>query len=561
MSINQVYLASNGKKVRLNKNNYLASGGEAAIYHHQNFAIKVYHDSKKMIPLNKIAELKNVTDDNIIKPLEVVYDNNKLPVGYVMKLILNSNPLCKLFTKAFKLKNNISITDIIDFIKIMQSTVTNIHSNKCVIGDFNEMNILAGDKNKIPYFIDIDSWQTPSYKATAYNDSVRDRTVPLGTFNELTDWYAFAILAFQLYIGIHPYKGKHPDYKMNEWILRMEKGISAFDKKVTLPKVCNNLNVIPKPHLEWMKNIFIKNERSIPPLVDQISIPLVTKQIVIIKGNDKFQITDIYSSSNNIRLVYDIMGSFIINSGNEVYKDSKLLTTISESYDKIEICRTNNMQPIIALKRNNKISFYNNNNLITTVMGNYMMMKDDHIYTIFQGNLYKNEFTIFGNKIIHKLNQVSLVPNNVIMYDGIAYSDILGKQWIFLPINNSCYNMHIPELDGYRILSMKSSKNICIILAEKNNVYTRFILIFNSDFRNYTVRKVDDIVYDNINMVVLDNGICIMVANDTTIEVFKDNTKVKTIDNAPFDSSMPLYNSGNKVYFINEKTLYQVTMR
>ena len=42
-------------------------------------------------------------------------------------------------------------------------------------------------------------------------DSVRDRHA--AGWNEGTDWFSFALVSFQMFVGIHPYKGKHPALK------------------------------------------------------------------------------------------------------------------------------------------------------------------------------------------------------------------------------------------------------------------------------------------------------------------------------------------------------------
>ena len=62
--------------------------------------------------------------------------------------------------------------------------------------------------------------------------SIRDPLTPKNGFNKLTDWYSYAIVTFQMYIGIHPFKGIHPDYKPKDLELRMKDGASVFDKKV-----------------------------------------------------------------------------------------------------------------------------------------------------------------------------------------------------------------------------------------------------------------------------------------------------------------------------------------
>jgi len=71
---------------------------------------------------------------------------------------------------------------------------------------------------KTPIFLDVDSYQTPSFHADALMESVRDPLIQNNKFTELSDWYSFGIVVFQMYIGIHPFKGRHPNFKKNEWL-------------------------------------------------------------------------------------------------------------------------------------------------------------------------------------------------------------------------------------------------------------------------------------------------------------------------------------------------------
>ena len=105
-------------KIKLSDKNYIAEGGEAKVYSHGNWALKIYHDENKVIPVEKIKELLNISADNVLKPLQIIYRfNDKKPVGYAMGFAKNTYPMCKLFTKGFKNTNNIEYKDINELVK------------------------------------------------------------------------------------------------------------------------------------------------------------------------------------------------------------------------------------------------------------------------------------------------------------------------------------------------------------------------------------------------------------------------------------------------------------
>ena len=155
---------------------YVGAGGQAAIYAGNGLAFKLYHDTRSMVRLGKMQELMQIRAPNVIRPMDILYDaRGGHPVGYTMKFLDNTQPLCKLFTKSFKTDNNLTPEAIVELVKAIQLTVQSIHDDRCLVVDLNELNVLVGPSFVEPFMIDTDSYQTPSYRAAAIMDSIRDR--------------------------------------------------------------------------------------------------------------------------------------------------------------------------------------------------------------------------------------------------------------------------------------------------------------------------------------------------------------------------------------------------
>jgi hypothetical protein len=75
-------IIKNNKKINLDKNSFVTSGGEAKIYVKNNICFKIYHEIKNIISLNKFKELSILDLPNIIKPEQLVFDIQKKPIGY-----------------------------------------------------------------------------------------------------------------------------------------------------------------------------------------------------------------------------------------------------------------------------------------------------------------------------------------------------------------------------------------------------------------------------------------------------------------------------------------------
>lgn len=198
------YTVKGKNTVDLDNKNFLAQGGEGSVYVISKTAYKIYNDPKKMLPIGKIQELSALTAKNIIKPENIILDNKNHEIGYTMRFVDDTYSLCQLFTKAFRQRNNLDHDTMFKLIQSLQNIVKHVHEKKILIVDCNELNFLASKDFKDIYAIDVDSYQTPNYPATAIMDSIRDRHTKV--FNEGSDWFSFAILAFQMFIGIHPFK-------------------------------------------------------------------------------------------------------------------------------------------------------------------------------------------------------------------------------------------------------------------------------------------------------------------------------------------------------------------
>lgn len=545
---------------------YLAGGGEGRVYAKGGLAFKLYHDPQRMIPTQKISELLHITRDNVLKPLNTIYDSaSKKPLGFTMKFLPDTDPLCKLFVKTFKERAGIGHGDIADLVKEMQRTVIEIHRAKCIIADFNEMNIAVSKDHKIPYFIDVDSYQTPSFRATAIADSIRDRKVPFGTFSELTDWYAFAILAFQMYINIHPYRGTHPKYDRNDIDTRMKDGISVLDPHVKLPPICHDFSVIPKPHMEWFKEILLKNDRSIPPMPDAVALMAVAHEIVnIIRTHGDFEVEEIVTLDSAIKEVFNIMGVGYVVTDKSIYKGGKKIIPDVGGFDKVLLCESEDMLPVVCYLKDGEVTVktINGEQVGEKFAASNIMYANGAIYSIGHDSLQENTFRLFGSKLQRKIKIAGMISGMASkMFDGCVYQDLLGKPWFQIPYaQNLCYFSCIKELEGYRVLDAKCEKNYLAVMAEKNGLYNRFVFIFNKGFADYTVRVTEKIPFENINFTVLQNGVCLLVAG-SEVELFVDNKTIKSLQDPPFDVSMKIYSTSTGVYFADGKKIYSAKMK
>lgn len=562
----------NKSVITLTDKDYFASGGEAEIYVRGAQAFKMYHDpARKMIPEKKMLELLQIKDPHIMLPQDVIYDaKNGNPLGYTTKFVDNVDPILRLFNRAYKIANNIDPQQVADLVKKLQLTLISVHKAKCLAVDFNELNVLIGLGNEIiPWFIDTDSYATPSFESTAIMDSIRDRKATVydkqGQMHYrpsvLSDWFSWAIISFWCYINIHPFRGRHPKYVPSQKQKQMDDGISVFNKDVRMPPTVEDFGVIPKRHLEWFKQVFEKGERGIPPLADA-SVPLLTPaQIITITGTDKLTVEQVGSCGSPIVWVRQIMGVNYIVAKDAIYVDNNKVRP-NDPGKKVRVCLADGGEMVAATRLGGIVEFsqLQTGTRIETIKSSDLFERNNAIYTVTNGALVENTFSILGNKLVHRSKNVENVSSLATkVYSGCLIQDLLGKKYLTLPYAlGKCFSKYLPTMDKARIVDAKSDKTVTVILGEIGGKYNRYVIVFDRNYENFTFRMDEDVAPDPINFAVLDNGLCILLSAADEIQLFANATQYETLKDPPFDASMPLFSTPRGFFFINGNTIHQI---
>jgi hypothetical protein len=547
----------------------IGAGGQASVYLlNPHTAVKIYHDPKIVPSAAKMGELSKIANKQIVQPRSIVFATDGSAIGYTMDFV-DGYPVVKLFTRTFKDEHNISPGDVADLVKEIQVAMNDIHRAKCLAVDPNEMNILVGMNQNTscltPWFIDVDSFSTPSFRATAIADSIRDRKVSSyknGHLhyapNEMSDWFSFAVIAFWLYVNVHPYQGKHPKYKASQRVNQMDDGVSVFHKDVRMPAVANDFSVIPKRHLDWFRGVFLKNDRSVPPLPDA-SMPIVSVGPVVIQSTDALHIDKIADYGSPIRSVFFAMGAMYVATEDGIYCGK---SKRADGGKKVLFGQTD-IGTVIALRfksgRAQLLKADTGDIIGETVYQTEMFSRNGHLYRWTYGGLSIFEFREVSGVITHTTKRVeNMSAFSSKMHDGCASEYLLGKQLLVIPYDGrACRSISIPELQGYRILSAKAEGFFVVVIAEKGTDYCRFILAFKDKmFANGYSIRIDPVDYQEANFAVV-RGLCAL-PTENGLELFHEPNQVKLIRDTAVDASMPLVASHDSLYCVAGGAIYRV---
>jgi len=563
----KVFVKGKGE-VNLNKSDFVASGGEGEIYRKSRTAFKIYTGQTKCLPYAKIQDLSAITDKNVIAPKELVLNSKNKPIGYTMRHISNTYALCQIFTKAFKTRNNVTPDIMLELVKKMQKTIAHIHSKGILIVDLNEMNFLVDKQLKDIYFIDVDSYQTKNFPATAIMPSIRDRHNK--SFNQMTDWFSFGIVSFQMFIGIHPYKGKHPILKTLDE--RMMANMPVFHKDVNYPRVCMPFDYIPEAYRDWYKAIFHRGERIAPPTAANAMcfIPVIP---VLIRSNSSFDIKELRSYAGDVVKCLAINGTKVVTtSDNWIYVNG--VKEINTSLTNIAVTPQQNRVMACGLEfkdvdETGSLKIWDitrDEEVACNISGEDIMSYDGRVYVKQESTLSEVGFIELRDKVLVSLRAVANIQENATkLFDGVVIQNVLGSCVAsVLPKSNTCYQILLPEMKGYQIIEAKYDKNVLIIIANKKGKYDKFIFTLSDDFKTYETRKVDNIVYSGINFTVLDNGVVVHVNENEEIEIFVNQigkNKIKVIDSSSIKGDMRLFHDGVKVLFSEKDKVYRIQMK
>ena len=549
----------NGKKTSLSSNTFKGQGGEGAVYIKGTTAYKIYTDPKKMIPLGKIQELSSLTLPRIIRPQDVLRDDKGNPIGYTMTAVPDSYVLCQTFPKSFRDRNNYGTDAVIKLVQKMREGIEHIHSHKNLIVDLNEMNFLVEKNFDAVYFIDVDSYQTPNYKATAIMDSSRDRHAK--QFDNGTDWFSFGITACQMLVGIHPYKGKHTTLKTLEE--RMQKNISIFHKDVNVPAATLPFDVIPQAYRDWFEAIFDKGQRVAPPDSLAGGVLIVTPRISRTAGSNNYEITLMNTYAGDV--VYFFENSIVTTEGVYGHRQMDYPTT---AVPKIGVTPKSRDVIAASLKRH-QLSLHNvskRRDIVSDIEAEDVMSYNGRIYIKQGESIFELEMLELPNSLIVKPQVVgNVLEKSTQLFEGVAMQNLLGAHYasIFAESRTN-HQVHLKELVGYRIIDAKFDTRVLVVLAEKAGQMDRFIYKFDSSFSQSDLRITPNVSYYDLNFIVLDNGICLMMGDNDELEIFssqRGSTSCKVIADPALTGDCTLFKYGKNAMFAKGNQMFSIKMK
>jgi tRNA A-37 threonylcarbamoyl transferase component Bud32 len=280
---------------------FLSSGGEADVYRftpneafcrvhgRKPYLLKVFQEeteAQRQAAIERQTTLRlprGRYPSRVIVPVAIAKDRSDKIIGYVMEFVPNATQLIEFKTVDFRDKNGITIHQILRVLRNLHSLITEVHQMGGVIGDLNDKNFLVTSSYDL-FMIDFDgSWGNQAYVLDFVDplickpgDPARPKSLldlrKIGKHSQETDWYAFAVIAFNLLALIHPFLGgihrpPKSEGPRRSKAQRIHARITVFNPHVSLPKMETAIpyGAWPIELLRCFQLIFEKNVRGVFP--------------------------------------------------------------------------------------------------------------------------------------------------------------------------------------------------------------------------------------------------------------------------------------------------------
>lgn len=569
----RVMLEGRGE-VTLKPADYITQGGEGAIYRSDKHVIKLYLDRAKMTQSGHADKVKllahKLQHPSIVAPRGAVFDGTGTPIGFYMPFV-SGEAFPRLFTNDWRDQHGFDTLSTISLAQQMHEVVRYAHTKGALLADANELNWLADIsnlKNPTPYIIDVDSWQIDRFKAAVIMPSIRDWHSQ--GFTTETDWFAWGVVTFNLFTGIHPYKGALVGYKVGELERRMKDNASVFLPDVRLNKAVRDFGNIPGPLLDWYNATFTQGVRTTPPLPTQTG-----------KTNTQFgKVLRMVTTATGgliYRKLFEKVGEAVVSvwpcgvvktdQGNLFDIQSQTLIGTVTGTRVAVVARPGGWLVVEEVGSDWQWRFIKKGGteipLAFPLAYRSVIRSGERLFVISDTELTEVGLHYFAKPLLTHESRWPIMGQATTWYSGIGVSNVLGALHLIVPFGETAVAMvRTPELDKSKVVNAKAgSRYVEVVTLSQNGDYEALGFSFSEDHRTYTTHKriVDS---PEQNLTILPKGVTADIPTDGTLVLKVPRSGAeKRVDDKDLATDMHLARIGDQVVYRKDGALWSLSMQ
>ena len=558
----RVWVTDEGR-VDLRREDFLAHGGEGRVYVRRGRAYKVYDDPARALPEDKLAELARIRDPRVITPEQVVRKTKRgSVVGYRMPYLRDTEPLGRLFARSFKERHGLTPDRLVPLAGELRDRFASVHAAGALIVDANDLNFLVSSSFDVVYAIDADSYQTPGHPATAISPAIQDPATTTDGFSPGSDWFAYAVLAFQLFTGLHPYKGKHP--RVTTFAERVARRVSAFDPDVRWPRAAIPPTVIPASLRAWLEAVLARGERCAPPRDLGAALALALAE-------------DLDSTAHLDLVLLDDLGAHVrdvvaaaerwVLASDGIYRDGRRVADPAPSGARLAVS-PRGRAVVVHTAPDGHVELFDIQNRIaldTPLFADRVMQTRGRVYVQRGDKLMELTLRDVGHHVVATSRLcASVLPHATRLFDGIAVQSLLGAIYVSLfPTAGRHVQLRVPELDGQEVVAAYADGLVASIVHRDGHELRRAIV--RADLGGaYDVATEVAHDADPLALVALPSGVAVRVRQDDRLELFgvrPGSSSRRQIDDPGIGTDWQLTAQDGRVLCSRAGRVYRVTVR
>lgn len=559
----------------LRDSNYVATGGEGSVYRAGDTAIKLFTDPTKMKRgmANKIGLLSQIRHPYISAPQGIVLDERSTPIGFY-GTFAEGEPLARVFTNAFRTREKFGDDQAKQLVDRMRETVQCGHDHHAVLGDANEMNWVAwlqGKNGPEPRIFDVDSWGIGQFPVTAIMPSIRDWHTK--GFTALSDWFSWGIVTFQVFTGIHPYRGTLDPYKPGEFEERMKQNASVFSSRIRLNSAVRDFKCIPGPLLSWYEAAFQKGERVMPPSPYDKGVAAIAPAARTMRAtttqSGALVFEKLLGNPNDPAIRVFHCGAVLANSGSvyDLATKKKIGALKSRTGEVVKV----KDGWLLADRQDSRLlfAFVDERTLAATPLtfglsGRQFVRFENRLFLVTDSELVELRLLNVGKPLLSIGTRTPiLTPLSTKWYDGVGIQEAFGAKFLVAPFGEAaCMNVRIRELDGLKVVSAKAGNRfVSVIATDKSGAYRKFEFTFSANYASYTAWQggADG---PELNVAILPSTVCATIVTDGELVVFVPlNGNINRVKDSKVTAAMQLSNWNSSVVYIQDGDVWKVRMK
>jgi hypothetical protein len=538
-----------GQTLDLGPADFVGQGGQARVYARGRLAFKLFDDPDQVPEPARLAALRPLRSPGITAPMDDVLAEDGTRVGYSMPFLAGWMPLITLVPPTYRQRHGLDVRAIAERVLELRDHVARAHAAQALVVDLNELNVLVRPDHGATALIDVDSWQVPGFPATALAESVRDRHAT--TFSTDTDWFAFAVVTFQLFAGIHPFRGRHPSVKTLDD--RMRGHLSVFHPDVVVPPMVD-LDGIPPMWRDWYEAVFALGERG--PAPTAMGRPAPGRRPRAVLPGTQVEVRPMQQLPGPILGLASWGGRSWVWTVDGLYEDRRRIGPAPKRGAHPFATADGDLAFAHGVDGRIAVRLADGTPVPTDLRVDAMRAHHGTLHARVGATLVELTLQRIANTpVLTSRIAARVAPHATRLFRGVAVTRALGATWVHRLGPATCAQVRIPELDGKVVVDAVHEAGVTVLVTRdaQTGGWTRHI--HGPDGLSTTLCDTPD-----AHLIALPTGIA-LVQDGRTLELFDARRPRAAARRVTVDLPAPLVVVAGRPAFAHADTVHQVALR